>query len=254
MHAHSYKATALLAGALILATGCSKSSETKNKTGRSVDRGVVEPGQNPNRPNQIEVDATLNAQGSYAFELTSLSAELAPNVKGLGKIHVRGDQFEVSVKVEGVEAYSSHAQYLHTGASCPDLTSDSNADEFLDSAEALMASGKILIPFDGDLSAQLLDSNVFPSANGLGKYSYLNSSALSLMIGDLRIEDENTNDSYAKLALDETINFEGRTVIVYGIPTSVQVPGTIRPFNRLNRQASMPIACGKVVRVVEEVL
>lgn len=254
MHALSYKATAFLAGALILATGCSKNSETKNKSGHSIDHGIVVPGHSPDRPGQIEVNATQNAQGSYAFELTSLSVELAPLVKGLGSIRVMGDQFEVSVKVEGVEAFSSHAQYLHAGAVCPDMSSDSNADEYLDSAEALMTSGKILIPFDGDLSAQLLDSNVFPSANGQGKYSYLNSSALSLMIGDLRIEDENPNDAYTKLTLNETINFEGRTVIVYGIPTSLQVPGTIRPFNRLNRQASIPIACGKVLRVLEEVL
>jgi hypothetical protein len=34
-----------------------------------------------------------------------------------------------------------------------------------------MASGKILVPLDGDLSAQMLDSNVFPAANGQGNYS-----------------------------------------------------------------------------------
>jgi hypothetical protein len=167
MSAHSYKATAILAGTLLLATGCSKSSETKNRTDQSFDRGVVDPTQNPARPIQIEFDDARDAQGSYAFELNSINSD----VKGLGTIQVRGDQVDISVNVKGVEAFSSHAQYLHSGTNCPDLSFDSNADAYLDSAEALMASGKILVPLDGDLSAQMLDSNVFPAANGQGNYS-----------------------------------------------------------------------------------
>ena len=251
MHA-SIKLTSILAGALLLSHGCSQSNETKNRTGQYIDRGVVEPGQNPGRPIQIEVDAAQNAQGTYAFELTSLTGSPVTEVSGNGMIMVMGDQFEVNVKVNGLEAFSSHAQYLHEGANCPDLNADTNADELLDSVEVMEASGKILIPFDGDLSAQMLDSNVFPAANGAGKISYLNATSLSLLISDLRVEDDAPEDSYAKLPLNKTLNFEGRTVVIYGVPTSTELPGTIRSFPGLSRHSSMPIACGKIRRVVEE--
>lgn len=253
MHAlPSIKLTSVLAGVLLLSYGCSQSTETKNRTGQFVDRGVVEPGQNPGRPIQIEVDAAQDAQGTYAFELAPLGGSPVTNVSGAGSISVRGDHFEVSVKVDGLEAFSSHAQYLHEGAICPDLNADSNADEHLDSVEVLETSGKILIPFDGDLSAQMLDSNVFPAANGAGKISYLNAASFSLLIGDLRVEDENTEDSYTKLPLDQTLNFEGRTLVIYGVPTSTEVPATIRSFSGFDRQSSIPIACGKIHRVIEE--
>jgi hypothetical protein len=73
------------------------------------------------------------------------------------------------------------------------------------------------------------------------------------MLGDLQSEDENEDDSYIKLRGDEGLSLEGRTVLIYGVPTATQVPLSVRPFNGLNRWASVPVACGKVFRVQEEI-
>jgi hypothetical protein len=233
--------------------GCSGGdSESKKKSATYVDRGMVEPGaHHPDTPLIIEPKPLEKAQGEYEVRLERLNTSVSPTAAGLVLISIKGDQFIASVKMEGLEFYSAHAQYIHAGTECPAASSDMNGDELIDREEGVAQFGKILIPLDGDVSAQLLDSNVFPAANGAGKYFYENSSSLSLLVSDLKLEDFTPEDDFAKLSIGERLDIEGRTVVIYGAPTQSKLPLTVSKFPGMTREASLPIACGKITRAQE---
>lgn len=240
-------------GVVLLSYGCTQNDASKkgSKSSSSLDAGVLEPGHRPAKPPGT-LDPLRGSEGDYVAEWTPLNGSQVPDLKGAMALTLRGDQITVEVKLTGLEAYSVHAQYIYTQDDCPGIEMDVNNDGFLDRTEIEASVGKVLIPLDGDLSAQMLDQNVFPTANAAGKYFYTNSTSLALMISDLVDEDLEPGDLYAKLAVGEALNLESRALVIFGAPQSAVLPSTVRSFSGLNRQASLPIACAQISRAAPE--
>ena len=176
----------------------------------------------------------IRPDGIYSAVLIPVNYRLSTQVHGEVKIVKFGDDFSVEVKVKGAPR-GSLRQHLQTGSSCPRLNQDENGDGYIDFYESLPVSGKILVPLDGDLSAQDLGQNL----SLRGNYSYSRSTSYDLMLSDLHLRDEIINDAIIKLRERELI-LEKKVIVLYasGIALPESIKGT-----------EIPVACGILTRV-----
>jgi hypothetical protein len=186
-------------------------------------------------------------KGIYEAELHSLNSHLAGEASGKAVIKLRGDEMIAQVQMNGTEGQIVHPQYLHMAEECPTLSSDTNKDGVIDDLEGRMNYGSALIPFDSDLSTQVEASSIFPKSDFSGNYSYSSETSWTKMITDLLLKDSNPSDGIVKLK--SALNFKGRVVVIKGISTDVKLPETVQALENESVHASVPIACGILMKV-----
>lgn len=171
--------------------------------------------------------------GIYSAVLIPINGRVSTTVHGEAKIEKFADDFIVNVEVKGAPS-GSFRQHLHTGSSCPRLEHDENGDGYVDAYEAHKITGKIIVPFDNDLSSQYLGYNTTLQGN----YSYSRSTSYGLMLSDLHLSDDIINDSMVKLR-EKDLRLERKVVMVYKL-NNREAP-TVK--------GDIPIACGVLTRV-----
>lgn len=184
-----------------------------------------------------------NAEKDYTATLAEVNPLAATGVTGNGTIVVNKDNLTINVDVAGAPA-GVHMQGITVGAACPTMANDTNGDGYIDGQEAQAVTGKTLIPLDSDLTSQEAGANQYPSDN----YNYSQTASFSQMLTDLLLPDVNTNDSIIKLSASDELTFNGKVIVVYGVPDSVALPGTVVGVDRMTPHASLPIACGVINR------
>lgn len=188
-------------------------------------------------------------QGTFRATLTPLNAEKIPGDRtGTAEFTIDGDTFRAKVMVNGAPM-ALHAQHVHAGAACPTLEADTNGDGFIDVVEGVPTYGPILIPLDGDLSSQDAGGSEFPSGSS---YEYQQETSYAAMLGDLNLPDPDTEDAVTKLN-GELLNLEGRHVIIHGVMESEDLPESVASIADLPNHVTLPIACGVIEQVSEEV-
>lgn len=180
---------------------------------------------------------------TYRGSLKELNSTIAPGVFGNVKIDINRDKFDVSVNLVNAPL-GPHIQRLSIGNECPTMTDDTNGDGYIDALESQNVTGKALIPFDGDLSTQDAGATEYP----VDSYQYVESAAFSTMLADLIAKDPNPEDSVTKLTAANELSFEGKVVVVHGVPAETVLPPTVQSIDGLAPQATLPIACGKMER------
>ncbi len=120
----------------------------------------------------------------------------------------------------------SHLQSITTGEECPTAEHDRNADGVIDAAEGESVYGTSALYLDGDLTTQELADAIFPSGS---TYAYSQSIKLNLM----------------------SVGLEGRTMVIHGVRRG-SLPATALGVMGQSPEATVPIACGKIVRVDAE--
>lgn len=188
-------------------------------------------------------------QGVYKASLSGLNTDVAGATSGIVNFRIQGDEVEADVIVDGAPKLVMHRQNIRTGTVCPTAENDLNKDGFVDTAEADLISGKILIPLDSDINSQLSGGN-YPVARSNGKYYYQEAASLTNMIADLYSPHENIDESYFKLEAGQELNLSGRVVIIHGIAESVNLPDTVAGIDNKSPQSLIPIACGVLTRVI----
>ncbi|MFP5386427.1 MAG: hypothetical protein ACLGHN_10135 [Bacteriovoracia bacterium] len=192
-------------------------------------------------------------EGTYTATLTTLNAGVGGNqATGTANITIEGDQITVDMNMDGTPENIIHAQHIHLGSACPNVTADANGDGFLDVMEGIPDYGPILIPLDGDLSAQEAGANGFPMADAQGSYTYSQNATFSQLMDDLRLEDTNTDDAIVKLPQGEGLQLDGRHIVIHGVPSDTTLPETVASLGDQPAQATLPIACGQIVRSTGE--
>jgi hypothetical protein len=176
--------------------------------------------------------------GTYSGILLPVNGNISGQVHGEVKVVKLGDDFNVEIKIEDAPS-GIHKQSLHTGTECPQLGQDGNSDGYIDHYEAMKVAGHIIVPFDGDLSGQEIGENSYPS----GSYHYKESTSYFLMLSDLHLLDEVSNDSFIKLT-ERDLPLERRVVMIYGKKhkTPASVIGN-----------DIPIACGVLTKISESI-
>ena len=190
-------------------------------------------------------------QGRYQSYLTALNTSVSGFTQSVVDITIRGDQFSATVEVKDGPSLSYHSQNIYLASRCPDDSIDYNEDGFVDSLEASSVLGNILLPLDEDLTSQELGLDQWPLSDGLGNYFYHKESDLSLLLADLFAEDINPNDLFIKLKRFSSFNFEGKVVVIAGIPDDSYIPGSVMAREGESERRSLPIACGYLRRVIE---
>lgn len=182
-----------------------------------------------------------DAKKSYSATLTQVNKQVAPVVVGNSAINLEKDNLTVNVNLS-LAPLATHIQSITLGTACPTLADDKNGDGYIDAVEAQAISGKTIIPLDGDLSSQDAGGDTYPADN----YNYTQTTSFSKMISDLVLPDEDPNDSTVKLTTSDELTFQGKVIMVHGVPTATVLPATVQSVDGLPAQATLPIACGVI--------
>ena len=191
-------------------------------------------------------------EGIYRAVLKPLNSKVAGEASGTIEIRIKGDDVIVESNVIGTHSGIKHLQNIMTGTGCPEATSDQNQDSFIDFNEAMTSAGKILIPLDSNLSEQLTGIEYGPIANSSGSFSYRRSASLTDLLADLRAPDPDPVDVIEKLPLGDQLNLSGKVIIVHGIRGTSGLDQTVSTMMDLSPEQSLPVACGKLVRISNE--
>ena len=175
--------------------------------------------------------------------LVSLNGESAT---GTVTFSLTGDEFVARVELEGADPGVTHSQHVHAAAACPTVAAaDTNSDGFIDVLEGMPSYGGILVPLDGDVSAQAAGSASYPSSDANGDYIYADTVSFTAFMTDLLATDPDPTDAIVKLATN-SLNIEARTVVVLGVADTTTLPATVATLPGLTAQQSLPIACGTI--------
>lgn len=200
------------------------------------------PDSTPELPPQMQV-----TEGTYKAILRPYNFNVAgwiPN--GMTDIKIVADQIEVNSWLDD-SANVVHMQNIHLGTECPKIGHDTNQDGFIDFNESIQIANKVLIPLDSDLNSQSGGLNIYPKGN----FSYFQTASLKNMMSDLVAVDPDPSDLNAKLDPNESLNLEGKVIIVTGAAANRGLPETVSAVSNQTRELSIPIACGVIERIPE---
>lgn len=205
------------------------------------------------RPPVIKIDPieeveTLN--GRYQIVFSPLNSSVSGMITAKGSLHVIADKISVEIVAKESPAMTKHSQFIYSGSECPTELNDINNDGYIDPHEAAIVLGEILIPLDSDLNSQDQGANIFPVADALGAYSYYSEGYVSDLLSDLQAIDPDPKDELGKLKANEKLKLEGKVVVIEGIPEDQYLPGSIVTISNESDRATLPIACGKITRVL----
>lgn len=203
--------------------------------------------QNSNKPAPASQNLLLTEAGHYEAKLSPINSHLGGEVSGSALIKVKGDDFSVEVKVDGTAGQILHAQAIHVADVCPTLSSDMNKDGIIDAVEGQKSYGPSIIPLDMDLKTQIEKETKYPTSDFSGNYYYRQSVSMLEMLKDLTTKDMDLSDNVVKLK--SSLGLAGRQVVIYGVPESVELPETVQSLNGQSSHASLPIACGSLVKI-----
>jgi hypothetical protein len=194
----------------------------------------------------------LGIEGKYEVKFLPLNTSLAGISNAKAKIHIVADHISVVLDMQDSPSMTLHSQFIYTSSVCPSDIHDVNKDGFIDPQEAAKVLGPILIPLDSDLSSQMDGITEFPSSDSLGRYHYVQEGLLSHLIADLQSPDLNPKDELGKLNHGQQLKLEGKVIVIQGVPEDLYVPGSISSIGTNSDRVTLPIACGKISRVLLE--
>ena len=202
----------------------------------------------PPQPEEQQPD-----EGTYTATLTTLNAGVDGNqAAGTATITMENEQVTVDLNMDGTPDGIVHPQNIHAGSACPNVTADANGDGFIDFQESLPDTGPIIVPLDGDLTSQDGGANGFPMADNNGSYTYSQTASFTQMLDELQQADQDPNDSTTRLPEGENLNLDGRQIVILGVSGGANLPDTVASDGNQPAEATLPIACGQIVRSTGE--
>ena len=200
----------------IILTACGKENSDKNQVIKTAPQLEEQP-----------------SEGNYRAILRPINNQLSGFLPtGTAEITISEDNVKVQTLLDD-DAKVTHIQKIQKGTRCPDQSDDLNNDGLIDMDEAYKASGEALIPLDDDLNEADLGSDIYPAGSG---FTYTKNATLSRLENDVRTRT------------GENLNLGGRVILIHGAARGTKVPSTISLREGLFPQASIPVACGVLVR------
>jgi hypothetical protein len=152
---------------------------------------------------------------------------------GLAEVIIKKDEIEAKTLLDD-DAKVIHLQSIHLGNRCPEITDDKNSDGHIDINEAILASGEVYIPLDGDLNSANLGKEIYPMGGG---YTYKERASIKRISQDL-------------WSRNLPLKFANKVVLIHGTYKINNLPTTIATNGISPVEKSLPIACG-VLRKLE---
>lgn len=192
----------------------------------------------------LPVAAQQSASANYV-------AHLAPmNVKASGHsssatatFKVRGDSVTIDIAARGVAPDLAHLQHFHGftdghASACPTMKQDKNGDGIIDLMETEPTAGTTMVPFTADPVSMEIVVNTYPTSSAKGTYHYTKTVSLSAL-----------EAAFGQKYPGQKLDLAKRVVFIHGVPASTSLPSTVASLGDIPAQVTIPIACGKIVRV-----
>ncbi len=187
--------------------------------------------------------------GTYQAILNPLNKNIAGYLNGSLTVAREKDDVYFDVRFSNGPASSIHSQNIHLGERCPTDEEDLNHDGYIDAEEISSVVKEILIPLDDDVTSQRMGLGTFPFSDEFGNYFWSRETSFEKLITDLREEDINLKDEYAKLGNKKSLSMLGMIIVIRGVAQSTTLPETVSGKGRLSAQQGIPIACGVIQRL-----
>jgi hypothetical protein len=205
---------------------------------------------------------TSSAQPSLTTKREVYEAILTPVNAGVsgatGTARVVVDQDQVGFFIEGakLDPGMMHMQNIHPGTSCATLANDSNGDGIVDSIESNGVSGAPVFPLTLNLERPTISLTLedYPVPSQDGNFNYIASttvSALQSALGPMSSPSASMSASPGPTTGPSGLALEGRVIEIYGISADTPLPSTAQGAARMTANNSLPVACGRIVKVAE---
>lgn len=190
-----------------------------------------------------------NIKGHYYGLIWPVNYNL--HFKSIGEIGIarEEDDFSTFIKLNNGPKNTKIKQALFNSTRCPNLNDDLNKDAYIDIKEAMLAMGKILIPFDNDLGSQMSGRDEYPTVNDAGMMLYSQTASFNQLFLDLKNPDEDIYDDVIKLKEEEGLTLARKIVLFQGVPKKVNLPDSVSGDGIQNKYETLPVGCAVLWKV-----
>jgi len=184
------------------------------------------------------------ATTSYVAHLTGLNAGAAGgSATGEATFTITGDRLTITIDASGLPPGIIHWQHFHgfTGgqaSACPNASADVNHDGMIDIVETEPSVGTTMVPFTDNPVSMDVAHGAYPQASSTGTLHYTETVSLSAL-----------ETSFAKAFPRQALDLDRRVVFLHGVPATSQLPATVASLGPIPAAVTLPIACGRIVRV-----
>ncbi len=182
----------------------------------------------------------------YVARLLPLNTKVtALKATGAARFTITGNTLTITINVEGVPPGIVHWQHFHgfkdnRDATCPTETADANHDGIIDLVETGPMSGTTMVPFDDDPTGMQIARGTYPEASADGTSQYQKTVSLKAL-----------EAAFVKAFGDQELDLDRRVVFIHGVPAATQLPASVASLGTIPAPVTLPIACGKIERVVQ---
>lgn len=180
----------------------------------------------------------------YRAHLTALNAtKIGSRAEGDATFRVIGDRLEIRIRMHGVPANIEHWEHFHgfpdgKPASCVTDAMDANKDGYIDLIETERLSGTTMVPFNHKPEEMVIPTHTYPHASAKGSFEYRKTVPLAQL-----------SATFGRTYPGGRIDLDKRVIYIHGVPVASALPGSIRSLGPVPSHVTLPIACGKIVRV-----
>lgn len=196
--------------------------------------------------NKQESGSQNNLEAVYIAQLQPLNSSVTGmNATGAARFVVTNDSILVTIDVAGVPANTEHWQHFHgfkndSVAVCATAAADANGDGIIDVVETEPVSGTTMVPFNAHPEEMQVGSDTYPKAGADSAYHY-----------EARIPLEQLKAAFAKSFGDSSLDLDRRVLYIHGVPANTTLPKSVASIGDIPTQVTIPIACGKIEKVVQ---
>ncbi len=184
------------------------------------------------------------SNAAYVAHLSALNTTVT-GLKAVGEatFTMKGDSLTIAVNASGLPKDIEHWQHFHgftdgRQATCPAKAADANGDGIIDVVETGVAAGTTMVPFSGDPVSMDVPHGTYPRASATGTLQYKQTVSLSAL-----------QAAFAKTFDGQKLDLDRRVVFIHGIPAASKLPASVASLGPIPAQVTLPIACGKIIRV-----
>ena len=201
---------------------------------------------NPNKSSNQETESQENNIEIYEAQIQSLNSNVT-NLQTSGKARfvIDGDNMLVTIDINNAPPGIEHWQHFHGFpnegiATCATVAEDANEDGVIDVVETETVSGTTMVPFNKFPAEMDIPTDTYPVADDNGSYHY-----------EVKIPLDALESAFAEAFGDSGLKLDSRVIYIHGVPSDTKLPKTVASLGDIPAHVTLPIACGKIVKVEE---
>lgn len=185
------------------------------------------------------------SDGVYVAKLVPLNRDITKlETTAEARFTIKGDALAITVDAKGLPPGMMHLQHFHgfkdgDAATCPTAAADANHDGIIDLIETEPISGTTMVPFHDNPAGMEIVRDTYPKAGADGIFHYKQAVSLKAL-----------QAGFLKAFGSDQLNLERRVVFIHGVFPATKLPASAASLGTIPAQVTLPIACGKIDRVV----